>query len=84
MIFISVLLFPINFSDIVMLGSGPNSCCQQNLECFDMPFLLLGLFSWKSSNELLRSRVRIEVRPTENDLTRLYINGDISVGITCS
>ena len=26
----------------------------------------------------LRSRVRIVVRPTENDLTRLYKNGDIS------
>ena len=32
----------------------------------------------------LRSRVRIEVRPTENDSTRLYKNGDISVVITCS
>ena len=32
----------------------------------------------------LRSRLRIEVRPTENDLTRLYKNGDISVVITCS
>ena len=31
----------------------------------------------------LRSRMRIEVRPTENDLTRLYKNGDISVVITC-
>ena len=31
----------------------------------------------------LRSRLRIEVRPTENDLTRLYKNDDISV-ITCS
>ena len=28
MIFISVLLGLIDFSDIVMLGSGPNSCCQ--------------------------------------------------------
>ena len=37
MIFISVLLGLINFSDISMLGSGPNSCCQQNLKCFDMP-----------------------------------------------
>ena len=45
MIFISVLLGLIDFSDIVMLGSGPNSCCQQNLECFDMPLLSLGLFS---------------------------------------
>ena len=45
MIFISVLLDLINFSDIVMLGSGPNSCCQQNLKCFDMPLLSLGLFS---------------------------------------
>ena len=32
----------------------------------------------------LRSRVRIEVRPTENDSTRLYKNGGISVVITCS
>ena len=32
----------------------------------------------------LRSRLRIEVRPTENDSTRLYKNGDISVVITCS
>ena len=32
----------------------------------------------------LRSWVRIEVRPTENDSTRLYKNGDISVVITCS
>ena len=45
MIFISVLLGLIDFSDIVMLGSGPNSCCQQNLKCFDMPLLSLGLFS---------------------------------------
>ena len=34
--------------------------------------------------DLLRLRVRIEVRPIENDLTRLYKNGDISVVITCS
>ena len=45
MIFISVLLGLIDFSDIVMLGGGPNSCCQQNLKCFDMPLLSLGLFS---------------------------------------
>ena len=45
MIFISVLSGLIDFSDIVMLRSGPNSCCQQNLKCFDMPLLLLGLFS---------------------------------------
>ena len=45
MIFISVLLGIINFSDIVMLRSGPNSCCQQHLQCFDMPLLSLGLFS---------------------------------------
>ena len=32
----------------------------------------------------LRSRVRIEVRPTENDSTQLYKNGDISVVITRS
>ena len=32
-------------SDIVILRSGPNSCCQQNLKCFDLPLLSLGLFS---------------------------------------
>ena len=42
MIFISVLLGLIDFSDIVMLGSGPNSCCQQNLKC--LPSLSLGFF----------------------------------------
>ena len=51
MIFISVLLGLIDFSDMVMLRSGPNSCCQQNLKCFDMPLLSLGLFSRKSSND---------------------------------
>ena len=45
MIFIAVLSDLIDFSDIVMLRSGPHSCCQQNLKCFDMPLLSLGLFS---------------------------------------
>ena len=45
MIFISVLLGLMDFSDIVILCSRPNSCCQQNLNCFDMPLLSLGLFS---------------------------------------
>ena len=45
MIFISVLLGLIDFIDIVMLCRGPNSCSQQNLKCFDMPLLSLGLFS---------------------------------------
>ena len=45
MIFISVLLGLIDFSDIMMLGSGPSNCFQQNLKCFDMPLLSLGLFS---------------------------------------
>ena len=45
MILISVLLGLINFSDIVMLHSGPNSCCQQNFKCFDMLLLSSGLFS---------------------------------------
>ena len=45
MIFISVLLGLFDFSDIVMLRSGPNGCCQQNPKCFDMPLLSLGLFS---------------------------------------
>ena len=42
MIFISVFLGLIDFSDIVMLRTGPNSCCQQNLKCFHMPLLSLG------------------------------------------
>ena len=45
MILSSVLLGLIDFSDIVMLRSWPNSCCQQNIKCFDMPLLSLGLFS---------------------------------------
>ena len=45
MIFISVLLGLIDFSDTVMLRSGPDRCCQQNLKWFDMPLLSLGLFS---------------------------------------
>ena len=45
MIFISVLLGLIDFSDIVILCSRPNSCCQQNLNCFDMPLLSSGSFS---------------------------------------
>ena len=44
MIFISVLLGLIDFSDIVMLRGGPNNCCQQNLKCSDMPFLYLFVF----------------------------------------
>ena len=43
--FILVLLGLMNFSDLVILCSRPNSCCQQNLKCFDLPLLLLGLFS---------------------------------------
>ena len=48
MIFISVLLGLMDFSDIVTLCYRPNSCYQQNLnwlKCFDMPLLSLGLFS---------------------------------------
>ena len=51
MIFISVLLGLIDFSDIVMLRIRSNSCCQRNLKYFDMPLLSLGLFSRKSSND---------------------------------
>ena len=39
MIFISVLLGLMDFSDIVALYTKPNSCCQQNLKSFDMPLL---------------------------------------------
>ena len=45
MIFISVMLGLMDFSDIVILCSRPNSCCQQKLKCFDMPLLSFGLFS---------------------------------------
>ena len=45
MIFISVLLGLMGFSDIVMLRSRPNSCCQQDLKCSDMPLLSLGFLS---------------------------------------
>ena len=45
-IFISVLLGPMDFSDIVILCGSTNSCCQQqNLKRFDMHLLSLGLFS---------------------------------------
>ena len=43
--YFSFMLGLIGFSNIVMLRSGPDSCCQQNLKCFDMPLLSLGLFS---------------------------------------
>ena len=45
MILISVLLGLMDFNDIVILCNRPNICCQQNLKCFDMPLLSLGLFS---------------------------------------
>ena len=35
---ISVLLGLMDFSDIVILRGRPNSCCHQNLKCFDMPY----------------------------------------------
>ena len=37
-IFIPVLLDLMDFSDTMTLCRGPNSCCQQNLKCFDMPY----------------------------------------------
>ena len=43
--FISVLLGLMESSVIVILCSRPNSCCQQNLKCLDMPILSSGLFS---------------------------------------
>ena len=35
---------PKDFSVIVILCSRPNSCCLQNLKCFDMPFLSVVFF----------------------------------------
>ena len=45
MIFISVLLGPMDFSDIVILCSMLNSRCQQNFKCCDIPLLSSSLFS---------------------------------------
>ena len=45
MIFVSILLGLMDFNNIVILCGRPNSRCQQNLKCFDMPLLSLGLFS---------------------------------------
>ena len=44
MIFSSVLIGLMDFSDIAILCSRPNSCSQLNLKYFDMPLLSLGLF----------------------------------------
>ena len=44
MIFMSVLLGLMNFSDIVILCNRPNSCCQQNHKCFDLSLSSSGLF----------------------------------------
>ena len=53
----------------------------------EVPNVKLVLSAFASMNPnfywSLRSRLRIEVQPTENDLTWLYKNGDISVVITC-
>ena len=34
---IGFILGLMDFSDIAILCSMPNSCCQQNLKCFDKP-----------------------------------------------
>ena len=51
-VFVSSMIFQVSFfcsffyfSDIVILCGRPNSCCQQNLKCFDMHLLSSGLFS---------------------------------------
>ena len=49
MIFISVLLDLVDFSDILILCSLPNSCCQQNLKCFDVPLLSQACFNERES-----------------------------------
>ena len=38
MSFISVLLGLMDLSDKVIVCGWPNSCSQQNLKCFDMPY----------------------------------------------
>ena len=40
--FLIVLSGLMNFSDIVIFSSKSNSCCRQNLKCFDMPLLASG------------------------------------------
>ena len=42
--YFSFMLGIIDFSDIAILCSRPNSCCQQNHKCFYKPLLSLGLF----------------------------------------
>ena len=53
--------------------------CMFSLQCFSSERILAN-----HVNNCLRSRVWIVVRPTENDSTRLYKNGDISDVISCS
>ena len=45
--YFSFMLGLMDFSDIAILCGirRPNSCCQQNLKCFDKPLISLGLFS---------------------------------------
>ena len=34
-----IMLDLMDFGDVAVFCSRPNSCCLQNLECFDMPLL---------------------------------------------
>ena len=51
MIFISVLLGQMDSSDIVILCGWQNSCCQENLKCFDMPLLSSGFHERVAGND---------------------------------
>ena len=81
-IFISVLLGLMDFSDIVMLHSGRNSCCQQNLKCFDMPLLSLGLFSWKRGNDC-QTNLSMFFEPRPGLCPQCPICADMLLSIAC-
>ena len=71
------------FSQVVSTGSYFEQFCRSCLNLPQPSSYIVSTF-FVCHIVILRSRVRIEVRPTENDSTRLYKNGDISVVITCS
>ena len=43
--YFSFMLSLMDFSNIAILFCRPNSCCQQNLKCFDKSLFSSGLFS---------------------------------------
>ena len=82
MIFIPVLSGLMDFSDMVMLRGRPNSCCQQNLRCFDIPSLSLGLFSGKSSNDC-ETNLNVFFKPQPGLGPQCPICADMLLSIAC-